>query len=172
MNTRKLCGTVAAAIFTFALSATASAELYFECPTTAEFEESELRAETIDRLVDMADTLRCVSDGKWTTDLSPIWQHKGKASKGCTVHTRLARLVYEKRLDDGKPPRNKFGTNDAKGAAHDLTKATDEKDDSAIAQLSLFIQNIGDAVENKDMDDYATDFATAAGYAITCIGSL
>lgn len=172
MKIKKLCGSLAVAISTFALCATASAAPYFYCPIGD-------REATVEAIIDMATALRCDGDfstddnpGLWPND-KPIWQWKNKPAMGCIVHGKLARLLYEKRTDDGSPPRsNKFNSNDAMGAAHDLTKNSAEKDDSARAQLLKFIEDIGIATENPSLHDDAADFVDSAYAAYDCIATL
>jgi len=172
MNIKKICGSLAVAISMFALSATASAGEYFDCPIGD-------RDATVTEIIDMATALRCDGDfsspenpGLWS-HVDPIWQWKNKPENGCIVHTKLARLLYEERnFDDSssKPRMNK--NNLAKGAAQDLTEDTVAKDDSARAQLMKFIQDIGVATENPGHDQDARDFIDSAMDALTCIDTL
>jgi hypothetical protein len=174
MKIKKLCGSLAVTISTIGLCATVSAGEYFDCPPG---DVEDRRGATVDEIIDMATALRCNGDfsteanlGLWPNS-DPIWQWKNKPAMGCTVHGKLARLLYEKRT--GSPPkRNKHGSNDATGAASDLAKATAEKDDSARARLDEFIQSVWNATENPDHDNDAADFAASASEAIDCINSL
>ena len=107
MKIKKLCGSFAVAVSTFALCATASAAPYFDCPIGD-------RAKTVEAIVDMAIALRCDEDfsseenpGLWPHG-EPIWQWKHKPAMGCTVHGKLARLLYEKRTES-PPAKNKHG---------------------------------------------------------------
>jgi len=102
MNTRKLCGAVAAAIFTFALSGAASADL-----TDAECVS--LLDSTVGDVKQLQTDLACMSypdaitgiTGKYPSN-NPIWQYRLKKKKnsfdqgdGCEVHYKLSKLLLE-----------------------------------------------------------------------------
>lgn len=177
MNIKKSGGSLAVAVSLFALSGVATAGEYFACTQEGDFPTYGNRANTIDALTSMADALRC-QDGAfdqeavgWNPD-DPIWQWKGKDFKGCEVHTKLARQLYEKREDDGSPPRrNKHGTNDSKGAVNDL-QTGGAKDESATLRLYSFMETIGNATENPGKDGDADEFVDSAMDAIYCITTL
>ena len=131
MNIKKMSGSLAVAVSLLALNGVAMAG---DCS----LESTDIKLQ--------AATLRCEFLGNGTYTGDPIWQFKGKGEKGCVVHEKLAKLLYELRTDP--PPEQKKGNNKAKGAANDLD---DHKYQSAIDQLQLFIDTIEyDAVLNPD----------------------
>ena len=119
--------------------------------------------EEIRSIKEAADNLRCTLDqsedfgdaaGQW--DWEPIWQKaagKGKKKQdaqtdGCETHQRIAKKLYEKRIDDGSPPpRNKKGTNDATGAAQALEYG---KFQAAIDSLTAIELAVDASVVNPD----------------------
>lgn len=167
MNTRKLCGTVAAAIFTFALSATASAGTYFECPIdiTPENVASEIE--------DMAFKMRCANfepqkgdaaPGGWDKD-APVWKWGRK--DGCEVHYKLSKLLHVARTSE-PPKQTPKNNNDAKGAANDVR---DGKLVSALDQLTLLADTMRDNanVADKSQQTHEDDFQTATEAAYLCV---
>jgi len=100
MNTRKLCGTVAAAIFTIALSAPALAALN-------EAECEALLSLTKTDLIGLQTDLACENypegiGGGVYPENNPIWQFRLKKKKnstdqgdGCEIHYKLSKLLYE-----------------------------------------------------------------------------
>jgi len=119
-------------------------------------------------------------DGNWFK--LPLWQYK-RNENGCEVHEKLARQLYELRSDDpsSKPPRNKWETNDAAGAANDVEN---RKYDAAIVKLQSFHDTIVYSYASKLNKEYdetygsgaaeidAGDFAANALIAIGCVNDL
>jgi len=149
MKIKKPGGSLAVAVSLLALSGVATAGDYFACTWEGDLPTYGNRDNTIKALISMAENLRCRA-----------------------VHTKLARKLNEERTDvDSPPPKNKHGTNDAKGAANDLQKGG-AKDESAILRLYSFMENIGNAVENPGKDADADAFVASAMDAIYCIKTL
>ena len=134
MNTRKLCGTVAAAIFTLALSATASAG---ECEKDAEALAESVRVLRAD--------LACVAypDGiidpdnpaVYPTD-NPIWQYRPKkGGDGCEVHYKLSKLLFEK--SQPKKGKGKANNGDYRGAYAALLDGQYQYAHDLLAQFNL-----------------------------------
>ncbi len=110
MNTRKLCGTVAAAIFTFALSATASAS----CQDDADLIAGDVMQLQTDlacpEYPDSVDGITGEYEG-----LTPIWQYRPKRNgDGCEVHYKLSKLLFEK--SQPKKGKGKANNGDYRGA--------------------------------------------------------
>ncbi len=168
MKLTKLTTGIAVAGATLAFS---SASLALDC--SYDPDAGVRRAHLVDEIVYLAHELRCEPDGSWDPN-APIWQYKGKSSLGCTVHDKLATQLNEERtFEDGdKPPRNKFGTNDAAGAANDIENG---KDEAAYLKLTSFIETILYDYANKTNEGKAADaayFASEADAARACIAGL
>lgn len=130
MNIKKMSGSLVAATLLLGLNTVATAD----CATVISDTEA------------LAQALRCnVDGGLWAND-NAIWQWKGKGSKGCAVHVKLAKQLNEERDEydeDTMPPykgaKNKNGNNTAAGAANDLRNG---KLESALAHYQTFMDTI------------------------------
>lgn len=131
MNIKKIGGSLAVALSMLALNGVVMADCDVGTISTD--------------IKDQATALRCDGLGG-SYKGAPIWQYKGDGDKGCVVHEKLAKLLWEVR-DGSTPPPIKNGNNLAKGAANDMD---DGKFQSAIDQLQRFWDTIEyEAVLNR-----------------------
>ncbi len=149
MNIKKIGGSLAVALSMLALN----------CVVMAVCDVGTISTD----IKDQATALRCESLGNGTYIGDPIWQYKGDGNKGCVVHEKLAKLLWELR-DGSTPPPIKNGNNLAKGAANDMD---DGKFQSAIDQLQRFWDTIEyEAVLNRKNKGASAAAEAQQGWAV------
>lgn len=157
MKLKGICGGMAAAVAMLSLSGAAIADHGAVCAASLSEMIKQSAVELACNDGATFDTLGYA--GTWPT-ANPLWQHMaGKLKKadesvrdaaGCEVHAKLATKLYAIRPDDGSPPpRNKKGSNLAKGAANSLDPLNLQFEKAVLA-LEAFKEAVDASKPNPD----------------------
>jgi hypothetical protein len=133
------------------------------------------RAATADRLIELAQHLRC--DGNYSSDANPgfwptatpLWEKRGSADYGCDVHASLAEKLFLA-PEPGQNPKKPQG--EPTGAAQ---KVIEEKDDDALQKLVQFGTAVDKSKLNSDLPEagpIVSDLVGIVEEAKVCVSQL